>query len=573
MRFKNSKVVLYALLILFSAGVLFPLPVFGSEALSAGTIKIGVLEEPKTLNIWSATDAWSNRVLSQIYQPLFVLDPKTLDSIPWLAEKAPEYDPTTISYTVTLRDARWSDGTPFTAEDVAFTGNLIKEFKVPKNYSLWKFVQKIDVLDQRTVRFTLSGPEAVFLSRTLFTPIVQKKQWESAAGAARKSSSPLSSLFRVKMNPIGTGPFVLKEWREGVYVYLEKNPHFFGRGEKIAGLLLGPYVDGIILRVYGTTDAAVMAIRKGDMDMFWWGIQPGYVEDLSKDPDTRIFSSEKSAMYYIGFNVRKEPFSDVAFRRAVATLIDKDFIIKRVLQGYALEMHTFVPPGNTFWHLNAVPAYDKHRSRAERIREAQKILKDAGYTWRVDPEFRKSGVVGAEGIVLPNGNPMKRLTILTPPADYDPLRAMIGILAQEWLRKLGIPVTARPMAFGAMIDQVKVRRDFDLFVLGFGHLSLDPDYLRSFFYSANDKPRGWNTSGYHNPQFDRLADQSAREMDPQKRRETILEMQRILIHDIPFLPLYDPKLIEAVRTDHFGGWVQMLGGIGNTWSFCTIKQQ
>ena len=68
-----------------------------------------------------------------------------------------------------------------------------------------------------------------------------------------------------------------------------------------------------------------------------------------------------------------------------------------------------------------------------------------------------------------------------------------------------------------------------------------------------------------------LADQSAREMDPQKRRETILEMQRILIHDIPFLPLYDPKLIEAVRTDHFGGWVQMLGGIGNIWSFCTIK--
>lgn len=571
MRFIKSKAFLFVLLFLFPSGALFPLSVVGSEALATDRIKIGVLEEPKNLNIWSATDAWSNRVLGQIYQPLFARDPKTLDFIPWLAEKAPEYDPTSLSYTVTLRDARWSDGTPFTAEDVAFTGNLIREFKVPRNYGHWKFVRKIDVVDHRTVRFTLSRPEAIFLSRTLFTPIVQKKQWEGAASAARQSPTPLSSLFRAKMNPIGTGPFAFKEWREGVYLYLEKNPHFFGRGKEIASHLLGPNVDGIIFRIYGTTDAAVLAIRKGNMDLFWWGIQPGYVEDLVEDQDIHIFSSEKSAMYYLGFNVRKEPFGDVAFRRAVATLIDKDFIIKRVLQGYALKMHTVVPPGNTFWHLNAVPEYDKRRSSADRIREAQKILKNAGYTWRVDPEFRKSGVVGGEGIVLPNGNPMKRFTILTPPADYDPLRAMIGILAQEWLRKLGIPVMSRPMSFGALTEQVKVRREFDLFVLGFGNLSLDPDYIRSFFHSANDKPRGWNTSGYHNPRFDMLADQSAREMDPQRRREIILELQRILMRDIPLLPLYNPKLIEAVRTDRFGGWVQMLGGIGNTWSFCTIK--
>jgi len=553
-------------------GIFFSPAVYGSKVLAAERIKIGVLEEPKTLNIWLATDAWSNRVLGQIYHSLFIRDPKTLNPIPWLAERAPEFDPASLSYTVTLRDARWSDGTPFTAEDVAFTGNLIKEFKVPRTYNLWKFIQKIDVLDPRTVRFTLSRPEALFLSRTLFTPIVQKKQWETAANEARQSTTPLSRLLRVHLkNPIGTGPFMLKEWREGVYVYLERNPHFFGKGKEIAGHLLGPYVDGIILRVYGTTDAAVLAIRKGSMDMFWWGIQPGYAEDLLEDRDIHIFSNEKSAMYYLGFNLRKEPFRDVAFRRAVATLIDKDFIIKRVLQGYAVKMHTVVPPGNAFWHLNDVPEYDTPRSRADRIREAQEILRNAGYSWRVDPEFGKSEVVPARGILLPDGSPMKGFTILTPPADYDPLRAMIGILTQEWLRKLGIPATSRPMSFGALTEQVKVRREFDMFVLGFGNLSLDPDYLRSFFHSANDKPRAWNTSGYRNPVFDRLADQSAREMDPEKRRKIILEMQRILMQDLPFIPLYNPKLIEAVRTDRFGGWVQMLGGVGNTWSFCTIK--
>ncbi len=572
MRWPKTNPAHFISFFLLLAGTFFFAVLTGSEALAADRIKIGVLEEPKTLNIWLATDAWSNRVLSQIYHPLFIRDPKTLAPIPWLAEKAPEFDPATLSYTVRLREARWSDGSPFTAEDVAFTGNLIREFKVPRNYTHWKFIKKIDVVDPRTVRFVLSRPEAIFLSRTLFTPIVQKRQWEEAAEKARKSKTPLSSLFRIKLkNPVGTGPFVLEEWREGVYLSLEKNPHFFGKGKEIAGHLLGPYVDGIILKVFGTTDAAVLAMRKGTMDMFWWGIQAGYVSDLVENVNVHIFTSEKSAMYYLGFNLRKKPFNDPAFRRAVATLIDKDFIIKRVLQGYALKMHTVVPPGNTFWYVNDIPEYDRPRSRADRVREAQRILRNAGYTWRVAPEFRKSRVVQAKGIVLPDGTPMEKFTILTPPADYDPLRAMIGILTQEWLRKLGIPVTSRPMSFGALTEYVKVRRDFDLFVLGFGNLSLDPDYLRSFFHSAHDRPRGWNTSGYQNPEFDRLADRSSREMDPAERRQTIYEMQRILMRDIPFLPLYNPKLIEAVRTDRFSGWVEMLGGIGNTWSFCTIK--
>jgi ABC-type transport system substrate-binding protein len=166
---------------------------------------------------------------------------------------------------------------------------------------------------------------------------------------------------------------------------------------------------------------------------------------------------------------------------------------------------------------------------------------------------------------------MKRFTILTPPADYDPLRAMVGIMVQEWLRMIGILVLSRPMGFSSLMDQIKVRRRFDLFVLGYGNLSLDPDYLRNFFHSSNDMPRGWNMSGYKNPDFDRIADASASTMDAEKRRELIWEMQRILMRDIPYLPLYNPKLIEVASDEQFTGWVEMLGGIGNTWSFCTIR--
>jgi ABC-type transport system substrate-binding protein len=166
---------------------------------------------------------------------------------------------------------------------------------------------------------------------------------------------------------------------------------------------------------------------------------------------------------------------------------------------------------------------------------------------------------------------MEDFTILTPPSDYDPHRAMVGMMVQEWLRMAGIPASAKPMAFGSLMEQVKSRHQFDLFVLGYGSLSLDPDYLKNFFHSENDAAGGWNMSGYRNPEFDRIADESSGEIDEQKRRKLVLEMQKIILRDVPYIPIYNPNLIEAARTDRFTGWIEMLEGIGNIWSFCQIR--
>jgi peptide/nickel transport system substrate-binding protein len=544
---------------------------FQAEAWPTNRIKIGLLEEPKTLNIWLATDSWSNKVLNLIYNPLYIREPETLKLIPWLAETDPEYDPISLSYTIRLRSAKWSDGSALTAEDVAFTGNLIKEFKVPRFYSRWKFIRKIEAVDEHSVRFFLKEPKAIFLTRTLTTPIVKKKEWETITEEARRSERPLNRLLKYKIQrPSGTGPFALKEWRHGAYLFLIKNRHFFGQGKAIQGRLLGPYIDGVVFKVYGTADAAILALRKGSIDMFWWGIQPGYLSDLQAEKNIQIFLSEKNALYYLGFNLRKKPFDDIQFRHAVATLVNKDFIVKRILQGYADKMYSIVPPGNTFWHAPDLPEYGKGLTREARIRQVHKILSEAGYTWKVPPINKAGKMVKGAGIILSDGNPMEKCTILTPPSDYDPNRAMTGIMIQEWLRMAGIPARSKPMAFSALTQQVNAHHQFDMFVLGYGNLSLDPDYLCNFFHSSNDRKRGWNASGYDNPDFDRIADESSRTMDIDKRKDLIWEMQRIIMRDIPYLPLYSPKLVEAVRKDKFTGWVKTLGGIGNTWSFCQI---
>jgi len=228
------------------------------------TLKIGLAEEPRTLNIWLASDANSQKVLAQIYQPLYRPEPTTLKLVPWLAASQPVFDPATVSYTVTLRPAKWSDGSAVTSADVAFTARLIKEFKIPRFAAKWSFVTRIETPDQRTVRYYLKAPTAVFLTRTLTGPIVQQKKWADVVRSAREREKPLAALLNHKVDkPVSSGPFQLAQWRQGAFLHLTRNPHFFGQGLTIGGLRLGPHLDHLIFKIYGTSDVAILAIKKG----------------------------------------------------------------------------------------------------------------------------------------------------------------------------------------------------------------------------------------------------------------------------------------------------------------------
>lgn len=563
------NLVIHTILIALAISVIWAAP---AQAASKDILKVGVLEEPKSLNLWLATDAWSKRILGLMYQPLYIREPKSAQLVPWLADGEPDFDPKTLTCTVKLRPAKWSDGTDFTAEDVAFTGHMIYLFKMPRHYSKWKFVQKIEVVDKHTVRFVLSQPKAIFLTRTLTTPIVQKKQWAPLVKSLEGTTQSLQQFLQHEFKePAVTGPFTVAKWKKGVYVYMKRNPHFFGQGQTIAGHKLGPHIKAIIFKIYGTADAAMLALRKGDIDFYWNNIQAGYLKAIEEDPEIEIFKNKKSGLYYLGFNLRRAPMDDVAFRRAVATLIAKDFIIKRILQGYGEILHSLIPPGNTAFYNPEVPKHGFGLDPEKRIKLAYEILNKAGYTWETPPVDAQGKVQKAKGLKTPDGALMRELTILTPPADYDPHRAMSGQMIQEWLRAAGIPVVSRPMAFGALIQTVKSQHDFDCFILGYGKLSLDPGYLRAFFHSSQDKPRGWNMAGYNNPEFDKLAMASDGALDLTERRKLIFKMQEMLMTDVPYVPLYNPMVVEGVRIDHFKGWVQGLGGVGNIWSLCEIQ--
>jgi len=535
-------------------------------------LKIGVPEEPRSLNLWLGTDANSRKILSQIYQPLYLRHPETLEIIPWLASENPLFDEDALTYTVKLRKAKWSDGSDFTSEDVLFTKQLFFDFKIPRYYSKWKIIQKIEAPDAHTVVFHLKKPSAIFMSRVMTAPMVSKKEWEKVTKEALTKEKPLRSLQDYAIEkPIGTGPFTLFEYKKGAYIHMKKNPNFFGINEKIGNHLLGPYVESLLFRVYGTSDVAILALKKGDIDYYWGDIQPGYIKDLENQEDIELFFNKKSALYYLGFNLRHAPFNDKILRQAVATVVNKEFILTRILQNYGTPMHSVVPSGNHFWYNPDVRKYGQGLDHDARIRLSWEMLKNAGYSWDTPPVDGQGKIVTPSDIRLPSGEKMDKFVILTPPADYDPKRAFAGTMVQEWIRELGMPASARPMAFSSLLDTVKGKHEFDAFILGYGKLNLDPDYLRAFFYSKNDKPRGWNMSGYHNVEFDGIANAQRSIIDTGKRKKLIWKMQEMILEDIPYLPLYNPHIIEATFNKRFKGWVAKVDGIGNIWSLCMVK--
>lgn len=535
-------------------------------------LKVGLLSEPKTLNPFIASDKWAREVLRHLEMPLYIYEPEDISLVPWLADGQPEFSEDSKTVTVKLRDAKWSDGTPFTAEDILFTYQVVTELDIPRHRSRYSDVEKVEALDPHTVRYTMKKPEASFQSRALVALIVQKKYWAPVVEKAKKSENPLSFITSYNCDDAPTlGPFMLSKWTRGSSILLLKNKNFFGTGMKFGDLVIGPYIDGILFKFYGNADAGILALKKGDVDFIGWSISPGYLQDLEKDPQIKIFTNTKSGFIYIGFNCHEKPFSYPEFRQAVAYLINKEFLVKRVLQGMGSARNSIIPPGNKFWYNPDLPAYGTGEPDAVRVKKAYDLLKNAGWTWQVPPIDESGKIQKAKGLTMPDGQVVGQFDLLTPPADYDPNRAISAMLISEWMNNFGIPVVARPMAFSAMLQKVKSERNFEMFILGYGFIQPDPDIMRSFFSSKSDRKNGRNLTGFNDKEYDKLAEESSATINPEKRREIIFKLEEIIAGQVPMIPIFTPSEIEAVRKDKFTGWVSTQDGIGNLWSYLVLK--
>lgn len=561
----------------------------GVQDAGENILYVGMQDDIKTLNSFANNDVWTMNVLWKVtdHDYLYRETPVDFEWKPWMADGMPEIDLNNLTAVVKLKKGiKFSDGKPLTADDVVYThGEIMLRLKMPQSWDSFQFIDKIEKVDDYTVKYYLKEMRATFKYSTLEETILPKHIWEPIITECigNNDISTEEGMLAVQQAVldydvpqekfIGCGPFMLKEWKQGEYIALERNPNYFATGMEVkAGdkkLKVGPYVDGIVFKIYKSLDTAILAIQKSkpEIDFIYWPVTPGYVPDIVTNPDIYLTTNPQNAMYYLAFNLRKAPFSDLKFRKAMAYLIDKNFIQTRVLQNYGERLDTPVPKGNVFWHNPNVESYGNavNMNKEDRIAKALEILKGAGYRWKDEGNHT--------GLIMPNGESVKPFEILTPPADYDPYRAMCGVLIQEWWKSVGVPVRAKPTSFGEIVQKAFTDRTFDVYILGFVDLPVYPSYIRSYYHSSFDILDGDNAAGFRNDEFDALADRFVQEMDMDKSREMAFKVQEVLADQLPHIHLFCKSAIE-VHTKRFEGWINQLNGTAtDQWSFLFLKQK
>jgi ABC-type transport system substrate-binding protein len=514
--------------------------------------------------------------------------------MPALAVDAPtplEQDPQSLLWrsTVRMRAGQvWSDGTPVTAHDVAFTFRAIAALDSTKLGGNFPAIAPPDVLDHveprddYTVEFFLKRRDARYRFGLLTAPIFQRRFWEPHLEKALASNNPPQAMFDVNVadEPV-FGSFLSGTWERGSFINRPANRRYplrgareqiypngavritddehvwtgYGtpEGEADVEVAFGPHVDSVHYRIYGNQAAGVLALQAGQVDFLFnsLGLEKGFRDQLRTVPGVTLVENANNGIRYMAFNLRREPMRRLPFRQAVATLIDREFITERVLQGVATPLYSVVPPGNVFWYNPKVQRYGERLSRAERIREAVGLLEAGGFTWAQKPVLDATGALttAGRGLRLPGGAPVPTLELLGPGEAYDPLRATFASWIERWLNEVGIPVRNNLTSFNVVVERVTDRQDFDMFILGWS-LTIYPQYLNNFFHSRYAGPRGFNAQGYQNPEYDRLVEEFLAEADDMNRsRELAFGLQEYLARDLPYVVLFDTPLVEVYRSD------------------------
>ncbi len=580
--------------------------------------KIGISEDLTTTNYWAYLGPdgtiWNLYVLSGSKPSLYTYTSQTFDWVPSLASDFPTelaeetVDGQTLWTTeVPIKQGvMWSDGNEVTAEDFAFTANTASELMLTGNWPGIvdpEYFHHAEALDPYRLKiyFQKKPGLARWQFGLAFMPIFPSAYWAPVVEEAKQAGElPEQQKVLYAHLPEGEptgGPYGFDKWEKGAFAEKTRNDEYFFRGsvstqydngayvetkpgvyeftafgepggEVALQTTEGPNASSSIYSVYGSQDATVLALKKGDIDFMLnpLGLSKGLQEQLEGAEGLTTIENSSDGVRYLGFNFRREPMDNKAFRQAVATLIDKEFLTQTVLQGVAIPVYAMVPTGNAAWYNPDVPQIGKGLSRAERVAQAVEMLKEAGFTWEVEPKVSEDGRFveqQGEGLRMPNGDPMPEITVLAPSPGYDPLRSTFAIWIERWLNEVGIPVRADLTGFNLIVEKVFNQQDFDMWILGWG-LSLYPDYLEVFFHSRYSDLEGYNAGGYSNSEFDQLADDLVAETDLQSAQDQVFRMQAFLADDLPYVTLFTTPIVETYRSDTIEfPYTENLGGLQN----------
>jgi peptide/nickel transport system substrate-binding protein len=463
--------------------------------------------------------------LAGIYEPLFVFNSVKTEVVPWLAV-AREWRNDNRVLRITTRDSvLWSDGTPFTAKDVAFTFDLLRRFRALDRRGVWGFLEGVRAVDARTVDFQFQRVFIPGFDEIAAQQIVPEHAWRDVADPVAYPNE----------TPVATGPFTeVRVFRNQVYE-IGRNPHYWQHGR--------PFFEALRFPAYPSNDRANLALVFNEVD--WAG---NFIPAVD-----RVFVSRQPASHHYWFpltgstiflyvNTTRPPFDDVRVRKAISMAIDRDLVNDVALYRYSRPSDaTGLSDGYAAWHDDTVAAHGAwvHHQPAE----AARMLDEAGYR------------LNADGVrCLPDGTPW-RYEILCVSGWSDWVRAS-QVIARG-LGEIGIQATVRTNDFSAWFQRVQ-EGNFDL-SLGWSFEGPTPYlFYRWLMSSATVKPVGEVAAGnwhrYGSPAADSALTAFEREPDPAAQRQISDRMQQIFSEEAPAIPLYPNPSWAEYNTERFSGF-------------------
>ncbi len=461
-----------------------------AQTRSGGTLNWIIASEP-ALFVPLTTSAGSScdlgpKVVEGLLTYDYQLNPKPLLATAWSVSRDG------LQYRFDLRKGvKWHDGKDFTSADVAFSILALKQYH-PRGRSTFANVESVRTPDAHTAVIVLSKPAPYLLTALSGTesPIVPKHLYE---GTDVQNS-------KYNREPVGTGPFVFKEWVKGSHVVLERNPNYWDKPK--------PYVDKVVARFIPDAAARALALESGAADV---GTQVIPLSDVERFKASPKFTVDIRSFPYLGnqqqlyFNLDTPQLKDVNVRRAIAQALDLEAFNKLVWFGYGTIAASPVGPQLTRYHDTGIKHYPFN------LKQAEAALDAAGYKR------------GADGVRF-------KLRLLFNP--YHEKRAPEFV--RQSLARIGVDAVIENYDFATYTTKAYTDRAFDLALEMLSNM-FDPTVgVQRVFWSKNFKiglPFA-NPAHYANAEVDRLLEAAAVEPDEAKRHKQFDEFQKIVHADV-----------------------------------------
>lgn len=469
------------------------------------TIITASIGEPSNLIPILSTDSPSHEISSYVFNGLVKYD-KDLNIIGNLAESW-EISKDNLTITFRLRKGvKWHDGQPFTAHDVMYTYKITVDPNTPTAYAGdFQLVKEARVIDDYTFQVRYGKP---------FAPALIS--WGSAILPRHLLEGKDISASPLIRKPVGTGPFMFKEWLSGDRVILTANPDYFeGR----------PRLDRYMMRIIPDSATMFLELKQHGVDMM--GLAPLQAVRQTDYPkfkrEFNKFNYLSFSYVYLGYNLRHRIFKDKRVRQAISYSLDKKEIIDGVLMGQGVEATGPYKPD--MW------AYNGNVRRYEHNREkALTLLEEAG--------FQRGG----DGILRKNGEPLE-FTILVNQGNI--VRIQCAELIQKRLADMGIKVKIRVLEWASLINEFIDKRNFDAIILGWT-ISLDSDQF-DIWHSSKRGKKELNFIGYENAEVDELLVKARHTLNQDERKKYYARFQEILAEEQPYTFLFVPYANTAVH--------------------------